>query len=134
MTVPGMLDQRLRWYAPNATTINGFSRPSYVFVRETWGRVDTDNAQQVVPPSPQTALSVRGNASCTVNQYTEVPLGGVVVCDGTLYWVRGDWVVREQGIRRVALERVTPEQVATVPLVEDLSTLAGVQLVEPSNV
>jgi hypothetical protein len=130
MTVPGMLDQRIRWYAPNGTTLNGFARPSYAFVRETWGRIDVDNAQQTIQPSPQSSSDVRGNASCTVNQYITVPQNGVCVCDGVLYWVRGDWVVRDQGVRRVGLERITPEQYESVPIVENLGTLEGVQLID----
>lgn len=135
MTVPGMLDERVRWYRRTGTVINGFPRPALAFDFECWGRVDMDNAAQTVPLSPQAHMEVRGNASCTVDQYITVPQGGVCVANGQLYWHRGDWVVRAQGVRKVMLERITPEEVTTVSLVEDASTLGGIQLVEtPADV
>lgn len=129
---PGLLDQRLRFYAYRNSGSDGFVRPVYDFTVERWGRVDVTADNQTVPMAPQAHVEYRETTVATVADYVAVPRNGILKHDGVLYWVRGVYEVRQLRCQRVTLEAIDPTAYATFTLREGNSTLDGVHLVDRS--
>lgn len=130
---PGLLDQRLRFYARHDGGADGFMRPVYVFTGEYWGRVDVVSASQTVATSPQAHMDNAYEMKASVYDYVDVdPMGVVrVVGNGALAYVRGVYTARATRTKEIKLEEIGPEEYATFVVYEDTEVLDGVHIVDP---
>jgi hypothetical protein len=135
MTIaPGLLDRRVRLYAPSNEGADGFVRTVYVRVGEWWARLDETADAEQVPLSPQAHLEGRIAGVLTVADYVPVPRGGIArEANGTqLFHVRG--IVQQRAIRaqRVTVEAIDPAQWNEYNVYDDLEVLDGTHLIVPS--
>lgn len=131
---PGLLDQRLRFFARTENGADGFARPVYSFTGEYWGRIDATADNQTIAQSPQAHMDTRTTLTATVAEYVPIdPFGLVKILGGdALFFVRG--VVRIRHLRsvRVSLDAIDPTEFATFELYEGEDTLDGYHLVLPA--
>lgn len=124
---PGLLDQRLTFYAHEDAGGDGFARPVYVRTGTFWGRLDITADQQAIGSTPQAQVDVRADAVATVSADVAVDPYGLVRVEGddTLYHVRGVVRVRQTQAQRLTLTRVQPEESAAFTTIEPIEVKDG---------
>lgn len=138
---PGLLDQRLTFYARQDNGADGFIRPVYVRTGTYWGRLDETADAQTIPAAPAAHMELRASAVATVMDGVPVPDYGVVrvgtgadvdTGTGPLYYVRGVVRKRIQRCQKITLEAVDPTALGTFDVFEPVEVLDGTHLVIPA--
>lgn len=132
---PGLLDQRLAFYARSEDGAAGFVRTVYTRSGIYWGRVDATANTYTVAGAPQSHTDNRTTLSATVADYVDVdPYGLVkVVGEDVLYFVRGVFPVRQMMAQQVALEAVDPTAYGEFVLYDPAEVTDGVHLIDPAS-
>lgn len=134
MTVaPGLLNQRVTFYARQDGGADGFARPVYVKTGTYWGRLDDTADAVTIPGAPSAHMESRTSAVATVMDSVPVPTYGIArIGDGPLYYIRGVYLKRVLRCQKLTLEAVDPTAVATFDVFEGVEVQDGTHLVTPA--
>jgi hypothetical protein len=132
---PGLLDRRVRLYAPADGGADGFVRTVYVLTGEWWARLDETADAEQVPLSPQSHVEGRIAGVLTVADYVPVPRGGIAreVDSQQLFHVRGIVAQRALRAQRVTVEAIAPAQHGEYDIYDDVDALDGTHLIDPNG-
>lgn len=132
MNATGLRDQRVMVYPRTEQGRDGRVRSVFRHDVTRWGRLD-DSAAAV--RFAQDRLQMRLDAICEFADEVSVPCPGILKEEqnGTCWWVRGTYSVRQLRRIVVGLERITVEQFATFDVFEGDTTLDGTHLVNPAT-
>jgi hypothetical protein len=132
---PGLLDRRVRLYAPADGGADGFARTVYVLTGEWWARLDETADAEQVPLSPQSHVERRIAGVLTVADYVPVPTGGIAreVDSARLFHVRGIILQRPLRAQRVTLEAIDPATHGEYEVYDDVDVLDGTHLIDPNG-
>lgn len=130
---PGLLDERLTFYARSEDGAHGFPRPVYTKTGTYWGRVDATASQFTPAGSPQGHIDARTTLTATVADYVAVDPFGIVKVGEMIYFVRSVVLVRQLRGQQVTLEAIDPTAFGESVLYDPAEVKDGVHLVLPAT-